>query len=114
LIFRAVRVLTHILARLQYQLINLHLVTSRMRLPRLPHSWHRWVLAPAFMFWAFVGSAAFLLSKINLDIQLPPDFPEKYKTAVIRAADQCAVKKHLENPPTFEVTTSIMAEGVPA
>ena len=47
-----------------------------------------------------------LISKINLDIQLPPDFPEKYKTAVIRAADQCLVKKHFENPPTFEIGTS--------
>jgi len=55
-----------------------------------------------------------MISKVNLDIQLPADFPEKYKTAVIRAADQCAVKKHLENPPTFDVYTSTIAEGVPA
>jgi len=47
-----------------------------------------------------------MVSKVNLDIQLPPEFPEKYKTAVIRAADQCAVKKHFENPPQFEVFTS--------
>ncbi|MFN2174075.1 MAG: hypothetical protein ACK2UF_21845, partial [Candidatus Promineifilaceae bacterium] len=40
------------------------------------------------------------------DIQLPPEFPEKYKAAVIRAADQCAVKKHFEYPPQFEVFTS--------
>ncbi|KAA3659189.1 MAG: osmotically inducible protein OsmC [Chloroflexi bacterium] len=50
--------------------------------------------------------ATHLISKINLDIQLPPDFPEKYKTAVIRSADQCLVKKHFENPPTFEIFTS--------
>jgi putative redox protein len=47
-----------------------------------------------------------LVGQIDLDIQLPPDFPEKYKTAVIRSAEQCAVKKHLEHPPTFNVTTS--------
>jgi putative redox protein len=47
-----------------------------------------------------------LVRKINLDIQLPPDFPEKYKTAVIRSADQCLVKKHFENPPAFEISTS--------
>ena len=47
-----------------------------------------------------------LVSKVLLDIQLPPEFPEKYRTAVIRAADQCAVKKHFENPPQFEVFTS--------
>ena len=51
-----------------------------------------------------------LVSKVLLDIQLPPSFPEKYKSAVIRAADQCAVKKHFENPPSFEVFTSSIAE----
>jgi putative redox protein len=51
-----------------------------------------------------------MVSKIKLDIQLPPTFPEKYKTAVIRAADQCAVKKHFENPPQFEIQTSTTPE----
>ena len=46
-----------------------------------------------------------MVGQIDLDIQLPPDFPEKYKSAVIRSAEQCAVKKHLENPPKFNVTT---------
>ncbi len=47
-----------------------------------------------------------LIGQIDLDIQLPPDFPEKYKAAVIRSAEQCAVKKHLENPPKFKIVTS--------
>jgi ribosomal protein S12 methylthiotransferase accessory factor len=51
-----------------------------------------------------------MVSKIKLDIQLPPSFPEKYKTAVIRAADQCAVKKHFETPPQFEIQASIASE----
>jgi ribosomal protein S12 methylthiotransferase accessory factor len=55
-----------------------------------------------------------MVAKVLLDIQLPPDFPEKYRAAVIRAADQCAVKKHFEHPPQFEINTSIMAETVPA
>jgi ribosomal protein S12 methylthiotransferase accessory factor len=46
-----------------------------------------------------------MVEKIDLEIQLPPSFPEKYKEAVIRAADLCAVKKHFENPPQFEITT---------
>jgi putative redox protein len=50
-----------------------------------------------------------LVGKISLDIQLPPDFPEKYKAAVIKSAEQCAVKKHLEHPPVFEVTTSTLS-----
>ena len=53
-----------------------------------------------------------LVGQIDLEIQLPPDFPEKYKAAVIRSAEQCAVKKHLEHPPVFNVTTSTM-ETVP-
>jgi len=47
------------------------------------------------------------VGKVRLDIQLPPDFPEKYRGAVIRSAEQCAVKKHFESPPQFEATTSV-------
>ena len=47
-----------------------------------------------------------LIGQIDLDIQLPPAFPEKYKSAVIRSAEQCAVKKHLEHPPAFNVFTT--------
>jgi putative redox protein len=49
-----------------------------------------------------------MIEKIELDIQVPPDFPDKYKEAVIRSASQCAVKKHLEHPPVFEVNTSVV------
>lgn len=49
-----------------------------------------------------------MVEKIELDIQLPPDFPEKYRDAVIRSAELCAVKKHLENPPVFDVHTSVI------
>jgi putative redox protein len=42
---------------------------------------------------------------IRLEIQLPEGFPEKYREAVIRAADQCTVKKHILEPPHFEVVT---------
>ena len=44
---------------------------------------------------------------IKLDIQLPAEFPEKYKAAVINAAELCLVKKTINNPPKFEVVTSI-------
>jgi len=53
-----------------------------------------------------------MVSKVLLDIQLPPDFPERYKTAVVRAADQCTVKKHFENPPKFEIAAVQVAEQV--
>lgn len=48
-----------------------------------------------------------LPSKIKLDIQLPADFPEKYRNAVISAADLCAVKRAIADPPVFEVVTSL-------
>ncbi len=46
------------------------------------------------------------ITKINMEIVLPDDFPEKYKSAVINAANQCSVKKVLANPPDIEVTTN--------
>lgn len=47
-----------------------------------------------------------MVAKINLEIKLPPSFPEKYKSAVIQSAGLCAVKKHMENPPKFNITTT--------
>lgn len=49
-----------------------------------------------------------MIDHIEVDIQVPPDFPEKYKDAVVRAANLCAVKKHLENPPVIDVRTSVV------
>jgi ribosomal protein S12 methylthiotransferase accessory factor len=43
---------------------------------------------------------------ISLDIQLPADFPEKYKASVINVAELCKVKKSIANPPVFVVTAS--------
>jgi len=48
-----------------------------------------------------------LIGTIALDIQVPPEFPEKYHEALVRSANQCAVKKHLENPPRFDVRTVV-------
>jgi ribosomal protein S12 methylthiotransferase accessory factor len=46
-----------------------------------------------------------MVDKIDLEIQVPPGFPEKYRDSLIRSAELCAVKKHLENPPAFDITT---------
>ncbi len=40
-----------------------------------------------------------MIGKVNIEIHLPSDFPEKYKDAVVSAADLCAVKRHLKDPP---------------
>jgi putative redox protein len=47
-----------------------------------------------------------LPGSIKLDIKLPADFPEKYRSAVINAAELCLVKKTIVDPPVFEVFTS--------
>jgi putative redox protein len=48
-----------------------------------------------------------MIDKISIEINLPPEFPEKYRKAVIRAVDTCSVKAHIFNPPTFEIETKI-------
>jgi len=48
-----------------------------------------------------------MIGKISIEINLPPEFPEKYSKAVIRAVDSCSVKAHLFNPPAFEIETKI-------
>ena len=46
-----------------------------------------------------------MVGKIDLEIQVPPEFPEKYIPAMERAAELCAVKKHIETPPEFDIFT---------
>jgi ribosomal protein S12 methylthiotransferase accessory factor len=46
------------------------------------------------------------VAKIRIDLQLPPEFPQKYRKAVLRAVDQCSVKRHLIEPPEIEVVAS--------
>ncbi len=48
-----------------------------------------------------------MIKQVNLDIDLPADFPEKYAPALIKSAKLCAVKKHLEKPPQFEVRAHV-------
>lgn len=45
------------------------------------------------------------LARVELDIEVPPSFPEKYREALVRVADQCAVKKAIQAQPVFEVRT---------
>ena len=55
-----------------------------------------------------------MVENLGLEIQVPPDFPEKYRDSLIRAAELCAVKKHMENPPHFEITTSVRVDPATA
>jgi ribosomal protein S12 methylthiotransferase accessory factor len=43
------------------------------------------------------------LVRVELDVMVPPGFPEKYLEALVRVADQCKVKKTIEAQPVFAV-----------
>ncbi len=48
------------------------------------------------------------VESVGLEIQVPPDFPEKYRPSLIHSAELCAVKKTIENPPRFNITTKVV------
>jgi ribosomal protein S12 methylthiotransferase accessory factor len=52
------------------------------------------------------------LSHILLQIEVPPEFPEKYRPALVRAADICAVKRTLQDPPEI-VTETVVRSSAP-
>jgi putative redox protein len=52
-----------------------------------------------------------MATKIDLEIQAPSSFPEKYLPSLIRSAELCAVKKHIQNPPKFDVYTKTVEAG---
>ena len=47
------------------------------------------------------------LSKLSIDILLPPGFPEKYRNAIVKTAELCTVKKVIMDPPEFVITASM-------
>jgi putative redox protein len=49
-----------------------------------------------------------MVENIDLEIVIPPSFPEKYRSSLIRSAELCKVKKHLETPPHFNITTQVL------
>ena len=49
-----------------------------------------------------------MVEMIGLEIQIPAGFPEKYRDSLIRSAELCAVKKHLEKPPKIEIITKVV------
>jgi ribosomal protein S12 methylthiotransferase accessory factor len=46
-----------------------------------------------------------MITNVSLRIELPKEFPDKYKAPLIRAVDLCSVKKHIMNPPEFTIET---------
>lgn len=47
------------------------------------------------------------LSRVVIDITLPPGFPEKYRNAIVKTAELCTVKKVIMNPPEFEINAHL-------
>lgn len=47
------------------------------------------------------------IEKFFIRINLPADFPEKYKTAVIKSVNSCSVKIYMQNSPEFVVESFI-------
>lgn len=47
-----------------------------------------------------------MVEEVDLMIELPSDFPEQYREAVVRVADQCIVKEHLRQPPRIVITAA--------
>lgn len=47
------------------------------------------------------------LSEVRLTINLPSEFPEKYRNAVAKAAELCAVKKAIMHSPAFNIDLKV-------
>ena len=45
-----------------------------------------------------------MIDQISMEIQVPKDFPDNYKNAIIKTAGLCTVKKHLEKPPSIDIS----------
>lgn len=47
--------------------------------------------------------ASHVATEVRLELTLPSSFPEKYRSAILRAVENCKVKKTIAGVPTFEV-----------
>jgi len=52
------------------------------------------------------------LIRVDIMLQLPPAFPERYRSAVLQAAAQCKVKRVLMSPPEVVVRVQPAAASV--
>lgn len=46
-----------------------------------------------------------VMQGVDLEIQLPPDFPPRYREAVVQVVEQCSVKRAIAAQPKFSVRT---------
>jgi ribosomal protein S12 methylthiotransferase accessory factor len=53
------------------------------------------------------------LIAVDLTLELPADFPEKYRDAVVKVVEQCSVKRAIAAQPTFTVQVHLDAAPPP-
>ena len=41
--------------------------------------------------------------KIDINVSLPSDFPEKYKKPLLKTVESCTVKKAIQEKPEFNI-----------
>ena len=44
-----------------------------------------------------------IIDEIRLRLTLPAGFPEKYRQGIVRAMEQCTVKRHMQQSPQFNI-----------
>ena len=50
-----------------------------------------------------------VLAAVELELHLPPGFPEKYRDAVVKVAEQCSVKRAIAAQPRLTVKSHLAA-----
>jgi ribosomal protein S12 methylthiotransferase accessory factor len=50
------------------------------------------------------GEESHILEKVDIEIVVPPEFPDKYREALVRAAGLCFIKEQLGKAPEFTTT----------
>jgi putative redox protein len=51
------------------------------------------------------------LASVDLELHLPDTFPEKYRDAVVKVAEQCSVKRAIHAQPAFRVSVARSGEA---
>jgi putative redox protein len=50
-----------------------------------------------------------MIGKITIEINVPKTFPVRYLAAVRQSASLCSVKKHMQQPPNFDIKTIVIS-----
>jgi ribosomal protein S12 methylthiotransferase accessory factor len=53
---------------------------------------------------SFTDPETRVLRSVDIEVHVPPGFPEQYRDALVRAASGCAVKKAIAAQPEFHVS----------